>query len=207
MQAGATIAVLNLSGNISAYAPAHGQPLTSYMVAVYARGPGNGSRIVRRPLLVTISATRPGVSYLLRGPQSTSMDLRTETGNINVADYDGIVNAQTSRGDIRMLIPQYGQASVGRGHLSVIFASTRWPGTLHFSVGTGDAEIYVNENAKARVHLHTDDGSVFTDFPLRGSSHGTGETIDGPINGGAPREIDVEITRGEIRLLQLKPQI
>jgi DUF4097 and DUF4098 domain-containing protein YvlB len=91
--------------------------------------------------------------------------------------------------------------------MSVIFAATDWPGTLHFSSDNGNIELYVNENAKAHVRLHTDDGTVFSDFNLRGTSSGNSETIDAVINGGGPRSVDVEVKTGSIRLMQLKPQV
>lgn len=135
------------------------------------------------------------------------MNLTTDNGSIMVADFEGTVNAHVGQGNIKMLIPQYANASIGTGNISVIFASTDWPGTLHFSAQHGNIEIYVNENAKAHVRMHTDDGTVYSDFPLRGTSHGNNETIDAPINGGGPRSIDVEVATGSIRLMQLKPQI
>ena len=110
-------------------------------------------------------------------------------------------------GDIKMLLPQYGNARAGTGNVSVIFASTSWPGTLHFSAERGDVELYVNETAAAHIHLRTLHGTIFTDFPLTGTAAGTSETIDGSINGGAKRAIDVFVREGSIRLLQLKPQV
>jgi hypothetical protein len=91
--------------------------------------------------------------------------------------------------------------------VSVIFASTTWSGTLHFSADKGDVELYVNETAAARVHLRALHGTIFTDFPLKGSASGTSETIDGSINGGSRRGVDVFVRDGSIRLLQLKPQV
>jgi DUF4097 and DUF4098 domain-containing protein YvlB len=163
--------------------------------------------IVARGRSITITAPGPGLNYLIRGPKGAVLDLSTRDGSINVADFDGVVIAHADRGDIKMLIPEYGNASVGTGNISVIFASTTWPGMLHFSAVKGDVELYVNENAAARVHLHTDNGTIFTDFPLKGTASGTSETIDAAINGGAKRGIDVEVRDGSIRLLQLKPQV
>lgn len=159
------------------------------------------------PLLVRATARVPGVRFLIRAPSGTALDLATKRGNINVADIEGIVNAHADAGDIKMLIPRYGSASAGTGNISVIYASADWPGTLHFTAVHGNIEIYVNEHAKSRVHLHTDSGTVFSDFDLRGTSHGTSETINGAINGGGPRSIDVTVGTGSIRMMQLKPQI
>lgn len=205
---GATIIARNIQGDINAYAPERSQPADQYTVAAY--GPPGSVDITKAHLLITARANRPGVNFLLRGPKGGAMDLSTQKGNIHVGDFEGIVNAHTDRGDINMLIPQYGSASIGTGNMSVIFASTDWPGTLKYSIGTGNIEIYVNEHAQARLHLHTDNGSIFTDFPpqpLKGTSHGSNETLEGTINGGGPRSIDIEVHNGIIRVLQLKPQI
>ncbi len=205
---GATIVARNIDGNIDAYAPERGQPADEYTVSAY--GPPGSVSVRKAPLLITARATRPGVSFLLRGPKGGSMDISTQHGDIHVGDFEGVVNAHTDRGSIAMLIPQYGSASIGTGHMSVIFASMDWPGTLTFSVGNGDVEIYVNEHAKAHMRLHTNNGTIFTDFPpapLKGRSRGTNETLEGTINGGGPRSIDVEVGNGVIRVLQLKPQI
>ena len=205
---GATILVRNVQGDINAYAPERGQPQDQYTVEAYAPPNAPSVRIETKPLLITATAPAAGIRFLVRGPKGGAMDLSTDQGNINVADFEGIVNAHTGKGDIKMLIPMYGNASIGTGNMSVIYASTDWPGTLHFSTGTGNIELYVNENAKARVHLHTDNGNIFSDFPgLRGTSQGNNETIDSYINGGGPRSIDVEVQTGSIRLMQLKPQV
>ena len=205
---GATIVARNIKGNIDAYAPERAQPADEYTVAAY--GPPGSVTIKKANLLISATANQPGVNFLVRGPKGGSMDLSTQQGDIHVGDFEGVVNAHTDRGSIAMLIPQYGSASIGTGNMSVIFASTDWPGTLKFTVGNGNVELYVNEHAQARMHLHTDNGTIFTDFPpapLKGTSHGSNETLEGTINGGGPRSIDVEIHNGIIRVLQLKPQI
>jgi phage gp45-like len=55
--------------------------------------------------------------------------------------------------------------------------------------------------------MHTDDGTVFTDFPLRGTASGTSETIVGNVGDKNSHAIDIQAHDGSIRLLQLKPQI
>ena len=206
LQPGGTLQILNLDGDINAYAPERRGPQDHYSVEAFASSAA-AVTFSAQPLLVRASANAPGVRFLLRAPKGTALDVRTGHGNISVADYAGIVNAQTQTGDVKMLIPQYGSASTGKGNISVYLASTDWPGTLHFSAVDGDVEVYVNENAKARIRMHTDDGTVFSDFNITGTSSGSSETIDAPVNGGGPRSIDVEVHRGSIRVMQLKPQI
>ena len=79
-------------------------------------------------------------------------------------------------------------------------------GTLSFSSQHGDVELWISTKASFTVRLHTDNGTLFTDFGLQGTSSGTSETIDGSVNGGGPQRIDVETKAGAIRLLRLQPQ-
>ncbi|MBV8639452.1 MAG: hypothetical protein JO322_15350, partial [Candidatus Eremiobacteraeota bacterium] len=70
----------------------------------------------------------------------------------------------------------------------------------------GDVTVFVPEIAKFHVRLHTDDGTIFTDFGLHGTSVGNNETIDAPVNGGGSYGVDIESHRGTVRLLRLTPQ-
>ena len=209
MPPGGTIVVRNIQGDIDAYAPERGQSPDQYTVEAYASGGSTQPATIRKQgLLITAQSNAPGVRYLVRGPKGGSMDLSTHNGYVTVQDFEGIVNVRNDKGDVKMLIPQYGSVSVGTGNISVIFASTDWPGTLHFSTDRGNVELYVNENAKAHVRLHTDNGNIFSDFPTlaKGTSQGNSETIDSTINGGGSRSIDVEVNVGSIRVMELKPQ-
>ena len=204
---GGTIVVHNLVGDIDAFAPARGEPADMYTLDAYEPPNVRAVTVSKAPLVLRATATKAGVRFLVRGPKDGTMNLQTEQGSIMVADFEGIVNAKVGHGTVTMLIPKYGNVWVGKGDVSVIFASTSWPGTLHFSTQTGNIALYVNQNAKAMLNLHTGDGTVYSDFPIRGSSHGTAETIDAPINGGGPRSIDVSVGTGSIRVMQLKPQV
>jgi hypothetical protein len=208
MPPGGTIVVQNVQGDVNAFAPERGEPADEYTIAAYQPAGSNLTEIKKQHLVINVRATAPGVRYLVRGPEGGVLNLSTQKGSIMVADFDGIVNAHSDHGDVKMLIPKYGNVSVGTGNVSVIFASTDWPGTLQYTVQNGNVELYVNENAKAHVRLHTDDGNIYSDFnELKGSSTGNSETIDSAINGGGPRSIDVEVKTGSIRLMQLKPQV
>ncbi len=88
-----------------------------------------------------------------------------------------------------------------------MFGDAQWPGTLHFSAERGDVEVWVPATADANVDLHTDHGTIFTDFNLRGSASGNVETIVGAIGRGGSRKIDVRVTNGSIRMLKLTPQM
>ncbi|MGZ3499360.1 MAG: hypothetical protein ACXVAM_19415 [Vulcanimicrobiaceae bacterium] len=209
MAPGKSITVRTARGDIDAYAPAQGQPKDEYTVQAFADGPQDKPivRHVPNGLLVETPGTIGRVRYLVRGPDGVTLNLQTRDGSINVADVSGVVNADAGKGDVKLLVPGYANAHADKGNVTVFFGATDWPGTLHFSAGTGNVEVWINATAKARLHLHTDHGTIFTDFPLKGTSQGDSETIDAPINGGANRTVDVEIHEGVVRVLQLKPQV
>ena len=218
---GSRMTITTVNGAVSAYAPAVGQPKNRYTIAGFGTA-GSPDALVRRKrgdltlcqtsALVAGACLRidPGVAplrLLVRVPDRVTLDVRTLHGAINVSDVTGNVNASSAAGNIKIMIEGYANARAGDGNVSVTFGSTTWPGTLHFAAQSGDVEIYVNAQAAAHVHLHTERGTIFTDFDLRGTARGDSETIDGTIGGGSARGIDVEVHDGSIRMLQLKPQV
>jgi len=145
-------------------------------------------------------------ALLVRVPEGVNLVVDSRRGNVNVTDITGDVRILAQQGNVDVKVPGYAQAAVGTGSLAVMMGATTWPGTLHFSIQHGDVELWISAKAAFAVHLHTDDGTLFTDFGLRGTSAGNAETIDGAVNGGSPSRIDVEAAAGSIRLLRLQPQ-
>ncbi len=123
-----------------------------------------------------------------------------------MTDIGGNARVTAGDGNVKVMLPGYAQGSVKHGNLSVTMGATDWPGTLRFASGGGDVEVWISAKASFAVHLHTDSGTLFTDFGLRGTSSGSAETIDGNVNGGGGHGIDVETTSGAVRLLKLQPQ-
>ena len=222
MEAGSRLTVRAVNGAVSAYAPVVGQPKDRFTVSGFGK-PGSPRGLVERngrDLTLCQAVPKRGskclrdgaglsapLAFLLRVPDRVFLDVRTLRGAINISDVTGNVLARAEDGNVKIMIEGYANASARKGNVSVTFGSTNWPGTLHFSAESGDVEIYVNAKAAARVHLHTDRGTIFTDFELRGTAHGDSETIDGRIGGGGDHAIDVAVHNGSIRMLQLKPQV
>ncbi len=204
-----TITVHIGSGTVNAYAPIAGDRADRFTVEAFATTassapPAPKIRSVRGGIDVDAPAVR---SLLVRVPQGVNLVVFSRGGDVNVTDISGDANVTLANGNADLMLPAYGEASnTGRGSLKVIIGSSDWPGTLSFSNMRGDIDLSINENAKFRVHMHTGDGTIFTDFPLRGHSKGASETIDGLVNGGGPRRVDVEVKKGAIRLLSLAPQ-
>ena len=146
-------------------------------------------------------------SLLARVPNGVALDVASTNGDVNVTDIDGPVVAYGANGAVRVMVPGYARASAGTGSVTVFMGATTWPGTLTFSSKHGDIEVWINATAHFNVRMHTDRGTVFTDFGLTGTSHGQSETIVGTIGGKASQGIDIETADGSVRLLQLKPQV
>ena len=209
LKPGSTLAIQLDSGDINAYQPAAGQPRDVYTVSATAlpkATPPPAPRLHQGPLGLIVRAGGALSSLLVRVPDRVNLVVESQRGNVNVTDITGNVRAVARRGNVDIKVPGYAQALAGDGNISVMMGATRWPGTLSFATHRGDVQLWVVAPAAFTVHLHTDNGTLFTDFGLRGVSSGTSETIDASVNGGSAQRIDVETSDGSIRLLRLQPQ-
>lgn len=195
-------------GVVNAYAPLIGQARDIFTVQAYAEPHSSPPPPRIRRVAGGIEIDAPALSSLLvRVPKGVNLTVISQSGDVNATDISGSANVILRNGSADLMLPGYGEAAdAGTGTVKVLVGSGDWPGTLRFSNARGDVNVSINENAKFHVHLHTDDGTIFTDFPLRGVSRGSSETVDGNVNGGANRGVDIEVGAGTIRLLSLAPQ-
>lgn len=194
---------------LAAYQPAAGEPRDRFTVAATAKGKATPAAPKIRPAGkgIVIEAPEQLQSLLVRVPDGVNLVVDSRRGDVSVTDVKGTARISAFAGSIRIFMRDgYAQAATQHGNVSVAMGATSWPGTLSFSAVNGDVEVSVEETAAFRVHLHTDSGTLFTDFNLRGTSQGSAETIDGAVNGGGRQRIDIEVTRGSIRLLRLHAQ-
>ncbi len=203
-----TITVRIARGTVNAYAPLVGDRSDRFTVEAFALPASSPPPPRIRAARGGIDVDAPALRLLLiRVPHGVNLRVISLGGDVNVTDITGDASVMLANGSANLMLPAYGQArNAGNGTITVLIGSAEWPGTLRFSNTKGDIDLSINENAKFRIHMHTDDGTIFTDFPLRGHSKGTSETIDGLVNGGASRGVDIEVEKGAIRLLSLAPQ-
>lgn len=206
---GSTLDVRVSSATVNAYQPEARGRRSLFTIAATAlpkTSPPPAPRLAVAPHGLVVRAPAALSSLLVRVPDGVDLVVDSRHGDVNVTDIAGNARVVARHGNVNVMLPGYAQAAVGDGDLLVTMGATSWPGTLHFSTRRGNVVLKVNANAAFDVHLHTDDGSLFTDFGLRGTSSGTAETIDGSVNGGGTNRVDVEASRGAIRLLRLSPQ-
>lgn len=196
---------------INVYKPAIGDPLDRYTLKLTGPHPTTqllSGIVTKRGSTLVVDPSIGGAQVaLVRVPDKVDFSVFNPNGPINITDITGTIVAKTGKGDIKIMVPNYVQASARDGNVTVYMSATTWPGTLHYSAQHGTVELWINENAEFRVHLHTDRGTIFTDFDLRGTSKGLSETIDSAVGANPKQGIDVNVGTGDIRVLQLKPQV
>jgi hypothetical protein len=210
LPAGSTIRVRVERGQVDAYKPLMGGPTDRFTIS--ATAPNNvptatPPALRRSGKVLTVTASDPLRYLLLRVPNGVTLDASSSNGDVNVTDITGVAIAHADHGNVRVMVPGYAQASATHGNVTVFMGATKWPGTLRFSSERGDVEVWVNATARFHVHMHVLIGKVFTDFGLTGTSQGESEEITGDVGGPSLRGIDITVGEGNIRLLQLKPQV
>jgi hypothetical protein len=209
LKPGSTMTVTIANGVLNAFKPAESDPANRFTVAATALKPSpQPASPVIRPVGngITVHAADPLANLLVRVPDRVNLVVNSTEGNVNVTDVTGNVNVHAGTGDVKIMIAGYAQASARRGDVNVTMGATTWPGTLHIFSDDGDVTVYVPQTASFHVRMHTDDGVLFTDWDLRGTSHGNNETIDANVNNGTSFGLDLESKKGAVRLLRLTPQ-
>ncbi len=203
-----TMTVVVSDGNVNVYKPAAGQSTDQFTVSATALEGTNPNppTIARAGNGVVVRSTDPLYGMLVRLPDRVNLDVQSSKGNVNVTDVSGAIDVHAKHGNVRIMVPGIAQAQTGTGNIDATIGATQWKGTLTFRADSGDVTVFIPEIAKFHVRLHTDDGTIFTDFGLKGTSVGSNETIDAPVNGGSEYGVDIEARHGTVRLLRLTPQ-
>jgi hypothetical protein len=209
LKPGSVMTVNIQNGILNAYKPAEGDAADRFTISASAATSASAQPpppVIRPDAHGIIVNAGSLASLLVRVPQGVDLVVHSQNGNVNVTDISGNADVHAGVGDVKIMISGRAQASVEKGSINATMGANTWPGTLHFSSGDGDVTVFVLETAAFHARLHTDDGTLFTDFDLRGTSNGSNETIDAPVNGGNPYGVDLESKRGAVRLLKLSPQ-
>jgi hypothetical protein len=209
LKPGLTMTVDIESGVLNAFKPAQSDPSNKFTIVAAAPA---GATLPPAPRIrpngsgIIVDATGALANLLVRVPDGVNLVVHSKHGNVNVTDITGNVNVHADNGNVKIMVGSVAQASTINGSIEVTMGKTTWPGTLRDSARNGDVTVYIPETAAFHARLHTDNGTLFTDFGLTGTSNGSDETIDAPVNGGGPLGVDLESNRGTVRLMRLSPQ-
>ncbi len=197
------------SGVVNAFKPAQSDPSNKYTITATApagASPPPAPTTRANGTGVIVDATGTLANLLVRVPQGVDLVVHSKNGNVNVTDISGRVDVHADNGDVKVMVAGVAAATTINGSIDLTMGTTSWHGTLHDIAGQGDVTVYIPAPASFHARLHTDNGTLFTDFGLTGTSHGSNETIDAPVNGGGPSGVDIESRHGTVRLLRLTPQ-
>ncbi len=206
---GSTMLVTAHDANVNVYKPALGDPKERFTVSAMAlpnTQPAPPTIRINGKNAVRVNAPDPLFGLLVRVPDGVALTVRSDKGNVNVTDVTGTIDVHATAGNVDIMVPGIAQAETKDGDIQATMGATKWTGTLHFTAVNGDVTVYIPATASFHARLHTDDGTIFTDFGLRGTSVGSNETIDAPVHNGTTFGVDIETHHGTVRLLRLTPQ-
>lgn len=110
-----------------------------------------------------------GVSWEVRVPRSTDLDLETHNGGIAVTDVAGRIRFEALNGGVRLV--DVGGDVVGRttnGGLHVELDGATWSGRgLDVETTNGGITVLVPDDYSARLETGTVNGGIDIDFPVR----------------------------------------
>lgn len=128
------------------------------------------------------------VSYRLRVPRQTDLDLEAHNGGISIAEVTGQLRAETHNGGLSLTaLAGYVQAETTNGGVHVELAGTSWEGKgLDVETRNGGVKVSIPEGYSAELETGTVNGRVDIDFPVTVQGQ-IGRNIETTLgSGGAP---------------------
>ena len=109
-----------------------------------------------------------GVSWEIRVPRATDLDIETHNGGIGVEGVDGRIRFEALNGGVRLV--DVSGAVTGRttnGGLHIALAGSRWSGDgLDVETTNGGIDLMIPEGYSARIETGTVNGGIDIDFPV-----------------------------------------
>ncbi|MDT5295282.1 MAG: hypothetical protein QOJ76_2162 [Acidobacteriota bacterium] len=229
LQAGGTVNILNVSGNIT---------LTGYegrTLNVQAYKEGRDREVVEvedmsTPGHVSLRAKYPAncncdasVRFIVRVPRSADLNfekiatasgslkaegfagrvtLQTASGNVSVRGVSGEIRASSASGTVRV-VDAAGTVNAGSasGNVEVELTRLEGGGDMRFSSASGDVNVRLPASIDARVDMSTASGSIETNFPIevRNNRNGSGSRAQGQLGSGA-RLLKISSASGNVSL-------
>jgi hypothetical protein len=229
LEAGATVSILNVSGDIAL----KGYDGSAVVVSGYKQGrdrdmvevedmstQGHVSLRVQYPRECNCDAS---IRFEVRVPRSAGVNfekIATASGNLKAEGFAGRVLLQTASGDVSVrgvsgeiratsasgtvrVADAAGtvNASSASGDVEVELTRLEGDGDMRFSSASGDVNVRLPAGIDARVNMSTVSGSIETNFPIevRNNRYGSGSHADGQLGSGA-RLLKLSSASGNISL-------
>lgn len=140
------------------------------------------------------------VSYQIRVPRSTDLDIETRNGGIAIAGVDGRITFDAMNGGIALTdVAGDVRGGTTNGGVRVRLGGDRWEGAgLEVRTTNGGVTLEVPEGYSARLETGTVNGGMRTDFPLTVQGR-VGRRLEAVLGDGGPL-VRVTTTNGGVRL-------
>lgn len=168
----------------------------------------------------TIKADNPAgdnnwsVSYEIRVPRATSLDLTAHNGGISVSGAEGTINFNTMNGGVNLNgVAGTVKGKTTNGGINVTLAGNSWKGSgLDVQTTNGGVNVSVPTNFSAHVEAGTVNGGFSSDFPSlqpeksADDRHSRSTKISTDLNGGGPT-VRIVTTNGGVRINSLTKEL
>jgi hypothetical protein len=226
---GGNISISNLSGDISVL----GYGGTSIQVTAYREGrdadlieivdESSGNSVALSVRYPREGRHEGSVRFEVRVPQGGSYrfdSLKNASGDIEIRDVAGDINAKTASGDLNITHVQgtvnvstasgdvtiddvagLVSARTASGDMEVNLTRVEGTGQLSFTSASGDVTVRVPGEISADIELSTSSGTAKSDFPLNMDEREHGTKLYGRIKSGAV-PLKISTASGDVRLVR-----
>ena len=147
------------------------------------------------------------MSYEIRVPRSTSLDLTAHNGGISVSGAEGNISFNTMNGGVNLNgVGGTVKGKTTNGGINVTLAGNSWKGSgLDVQTTNGGVNVSVPTNFAAHVEAGTVNGGFSSDFPglqpekSADERHSHSTKISTDLNGGGPT-VRIVTTNGGVRI-------
>ena len=140
------------------------------------------------------------VSYELKIPYETDLNLNTSNGNIALENIKGQIRMHSTNGKINARgVNGLVRCNTTNGSIRVEFEDIPLEDEISFITTNGSIKLYLPKTYGAEVDLKTTNGKIVTDFPLTLEKQWSRNRLKGNINGGGG-ELQCSTTNGNIYL-------
>ena len=144
------------------------------------------------------------VDFHVTVPQSTNLNLQTDSGDISVTGADGQMMLKTNSGDINMSNDfMSGSSTLTTSSGNISFDGTIGSnGTYQFRTVAGSINLTVPNTSVFHIDASTKSGSIINDFPsvsVQNNSN-SGATASGNIGGNQGANVTINTDSGDITL-------
>lgn len=162
--------------------------------------------VIAEPGRIRTDGPRPergtgwSVSYEIRVPRQTNLDLESSNGGLDVQDVTGDMRLRTTNGGIELAgVSGDVQGRTVNGGVTVELDGDRWTGRgLELQTTNGGVTLRMPPDYSAELSARTVNGRLEVDFPITVQGR-LGKQVEASLgNGGAP--IRVQTTNGGISL-------